>query len=219
VVSALNVVKFVTGDLQENCFIAWTSDSTEAVVFDPGWDGDKIIAELERRKLNVCALLQTHCHGDHIGALEALKKRFPAAPIYCPEDEVDWLEGPTLNLSYFYGFSIVAPPADVQVKHGDVITVGGMAFKALHVPGHSPGGTGYFVEPENGAPHLFGGDILFKGSIGRTDLPGGEGEDVLVEGIREHLFVLPDATIVHPGHGPDTTIGQEKRSNPFCGLG
>ena len=217
-VSALNVVKLVTGDLEENCFIAWQTGSKDAVVFDPGWDGKKIIAELERRALTVAALLQTHCHGDHIGALEALKKHFPAAPIYCPVDEVDWLSRPTLNLSYFYGFSIVAPEADKHVKHDDRIEIAGLSFRSIHVPGHSPGGTGFYVEPKDGAPHLFSGDILFAGSIGRTDLPGGEGEEMLVEGIREKLFVLPDETIVHPGHGPDTTIGKEKRSNPFCGL-
>ncbi|HLX63712.1 MAG TPA: MBL fold metallo-hydrolase [Planctomycetota bacterium] len=216
---ALNTLKLVTGDLEENCYIAWNEGSREAVIFDPGWNADEIRAELNARGLSIVAFLQTHCHGDHIGALTPLKQVFPAAPLYVPEAEKTWLARPTLNLSFFYGYSLTGPAPDVLVRDGDVIDAAGLSFKAIHVPGHSPGGTAYFIAPKNETPHLYCGDILFQGSIGRTDLPGGAGEEVLVEGIRSKLFVLPEETIVHPGHGDDTTIGAEKKQNPFCGTG
>jgi glyoxylase-like metal-dependent hydrolase (beta-lactamase superfamily II) len=222
----LNSLQIVTGDLEENCYVLWNDGSTDAVVFDPGAEPEKIRRELRARKLNIAAFVQTHCHGDHIAALTPLKAVYPAAPIYCPEAEVEWLSRPTLNLSYFYGFSVTAPAPEHRVNDSDVIKACGFELKAIHVPGHSPGGTAYFVAPlsvdgegpgvRSGPPHLFCGDILFAGSIGRTDLPGGGGEELLVEGIRTKLFTLPDNTIVHPGHGPETTIGEEKENNPYC---
>ncbi|MEI6235309.1 MAG: MBL fold metallo-hydrolase, partial [Planctomycetota bacterium] len=186
----LHALGIVTGNLEENCYIVWADGSTEAIVFDPGWDEDVILGALKKRGLNVAAFLLTHCHGDHIGALKPMKAAFPSAPIYVPEEEKDWLARPTLNLSYFYGMPIIAPPGDVMINDGDEITVGGLSFKAIHVPGHSPGGTAFYIAPESGAPHLFCGDILFRRGIGRTDLPGGAGEDTLVAGICEKLFPL-----------------------------
>jgi glyoxylase-like metal-dependent hydrolase (beta-lactamase superfamily II) len=212
----LNTLKFVTGDLEENCYVVWREGRSYAVIFDPGWDAEKIMRALRDRGLSIVAFLQTHCHGDHIGALTPLKAAFPAAPLYVPEAEKDWLTRPTLNLSYFYGQPLTAPPPDILVKDGDVIDVASLSFKAIHVPGHSPGGTAYYISVPGETPHLLCGDILFQGSIGRTDLPGGGGEEFLVEGIRKKLFPLPAETLVHPGHGEDTTIGAEKASNPFC---
>jgi len=211
-------LRIVCGDLQENCYIVWRDGGNECVVFDPGADAHVLREEIVGRKLNVAAFLLTHCHGDHIGALAALKAAFPAAPVYCPEEEVEWLAKPTLNLSYFLGHAITAPPPEKIVRDNDVIDIAGISFKAIHVPGHSPGGTAYYVAAEGKEPaHLFCGDILFANSIGRTDLPGGTGHETLVAGIRERLFVLPDATKVHPGHGELTWIGDEKESNPLCG--
>jgi hydroxyacylglutathione hydrolase len=212
----LHSLSIVCGDLEENCYVLWKDGSTDAIIFDPGDEPEKIKAALNKNGLTIAAFVQTHCHGDHIAALTPLKRDFPAAPIYCPSAEVEWLSKPTLNLSFYYGVSITAPKPEHSVDDGDVLQLGGLQLKAIHVPGHSPGGTAYFVEQPAGPPHLFCGDILFAGSIGRTDLPGGEGEDMLVGGIQEKLFVLPDQTVVHPGHGPETTIGQEKESNPFC---
>ena len=212
----LKTVFIVTGELEENCGVLWKEGSNEAIVFDPGADYEKIQRELDALSLTVVALVQTHCHGDHIAALTPMKAKYSKAPLYVPEAELEWLTRPTLNLSYFYGVSVTAPPADHPVKDGDVIRAAGLELKAIHVPGHSPGGTAYFVEQPDGPPHLFCGDILFARGIGRTDLPGGGGEDQLVSGICEKLFVLPGETIVHPGHGPDTTIQEEIDENPYC---
>lgn len=216
----LQSVQIVTGDLFENCYLLWKKDGRAAIVFDPGDEAEKIRAELDERGLGVAAFVLTHCHGDHIGALTAMKAMFPAAPVYVPEDEKDWLSRPLLNLSYFVGGSVTGPKPDHLVADGDDLNLAGLALKAYHVPGHSPGGTAYFVQGHDGErPRLYCGDILFQASIGRTDLPGGAGADVLVAGIREKLFALPDATIVHPGHGPETTIGDEKEFNPYCAQG
>ncbi len=214
----LQSMSIVCGELQENCYVLWKDGATDAIVFDPGDEPEKIRAALRKKGLTIAAFVQTHCHGDHIAALTPLKAEFPDAPIYCPEAEVEWLSKPTLNLSFFYGVSVTAPPPDQIVKDEDMVRAAGLELKAIHVPGHSPGGTAYFVEQPaaDGPPHLFCGDILFAGSIGRTDLPGGEGEDMLVAGIQEKLFPLPGETIVHPGHGTDTTIEDERDNNPYC---
>jgi glyoxylase-like metal-dependent hydrolase (beta-lactamase superfamily II) len=216
----LRSLQVVTGDLEENCYLLWTVGAKEAVVFDPGDEPEKIRAALNEHSLTPAAFVLTHCHGDHIGALTPLKADFPKAPIYVPEAEREWLVRPLLNLSYFVGGSVTGPRAEHMVCDGDVLDLIGLKLRAIHVPGHSPGGTAYFVEDsKGGAPHLFCGDILFQGSIGRTDLPGGAGETTLVNGIRGKLFILPDETRVHTGHGPETTIGEEKEFNPYCGLG
>lgn len=216
----LRSLQIVTGDLQENCYLLWVHGEKEAIVFDPGDESEKIRAALSENGLTPAAFVLTHCHGDHIGALTPLKAEFSNAPIYVHEAEREWLVRPLLNLSYFVGGSVTGPRAENLVNDGDVLELIGLKLRAIHVPGHSPGGTAYFVEdPKGGVPHLFCGDILFQGSVGRADLPGGAGEAALVSGIREKLFVLPDETRVHPGHGPETTIGEEKEFNPYCGLG
>lgn len=214
----LRSLQIVTGDLAENCYLLWLAGSADAIVFDPGDEADKIQAALKENNLTAAALVLTHCHGDHIGALTAMKQAFPQAPVCVPEAEREWLSRPLLNLSYFVGGSVTGPKPERLVADGDELELAGLKLKAIHVPGHSPGGTAYFVaDPAGGRPRLYCGDILFQGSIGRTDLPGGAGEAVLVDGIREKFFILPDETCVHPGHGPETTIGDEKAFNPFCG--
>lgn len=211
------VNQFVVGDLEENCYFLWRDGSDAAIVFDPGDEAERLLDELKQRKLRVATFIQTHCHGDHIGALTPMKAAYPDAPLYCPEAEEEWLQRPTLNLSYFFGVSITGPKPEHLVRHEDVIDAAGFKLRAILVPGHSPGSTAYFLE-EDGERHLISGDILFAGGIGRTDLPGGSGEEVLVSGIREKIFPLPEDTIIYPGHGPTTTIGEEKESNPFCGV-
>jgi len=216
----LRTLQLTVGDLQENCYLLWRADAAQALVLDPGDEADRVRGELEKRKLTPAGLLLTHCHCDHIGGLAGLKAAYANAPLLAPEAEGAFLNRPTLNLSYFMGGSFKAPEADRLVKPDEDFELGGFKLRAIHCPGHSPGGTAYFVEDTGGAPpHLFCGDILFCGGIGRGDLPGGEGEAVLIANIRRTLFGLPKETIVHPGHGEETTLGQERAFNPFCGEG
>jgi glyoxylase-like metal-dependent hydrolase (beta-lactamase superfamily II) len=161
--------------------------------------------------LTAAALLCTHGHADHIGGNAALKRAFPAAPLVIGAGDAVMLRDADLNLSASAGFPIVSPAADRRVCDGDRVDVAGLRLLVREVPGHSPGHVVY-VAVEDGV--VFGGDVLFRGSIGRTDFPGGS-LDVLLAAIRTKLFTLPDGTVVYPGHGPVTTIGHEKRTNPF----
>ena len=216
----IQVLQLENGDLAENCYFLWKDGSNEALVFDPGDEAPRLLSELKKRNLTPVAFVQTHCHCDHIGALTEMKAAFPAAPLYVPEAEKEWLKRPTMNLSVFMGRPITGPDPDILVKHEDVLELAGVKLKAILVPGHSPGGTAYYVEDsEAKKSHLICGDILFQGGIGRTDFPGSAGSEALIEGIRDFLFCLPNETIVYPGHGAETTIGEEKETNPFCGLG
>ncbi|MGD0089140.1 MAG: MBL fold metallo-hydrolase [Planctomycetota bacterium] len=214
---SLRILQLAVGELEANCYLLWREGGKEAIVLDPGADEDEIRAALQKRGLVPAALVVTHCHGDHIGALKALKAAYPEARVCVPEAEAAWLQRPTLNLSYFFGAAVTGPDADQLVKDGDTIAAAGLELQALSVPGHSPGSTAYVVS-DGATPHVFCGDILFANSIGRTDLPGGEGEEALVANIREKLFALAEETVVHPGHGPETSIGKEKEDNPFCGV-
>lgn len=209
----------VVGELQENCFLLWRKDSEQALVFDPGAEAPNIQAALKKRNLVPAAWMITHAHCDHIGALPELKKAFPSVPILVPEAEAERLTNPTLNLSYFISGSLHVPPADRRIKPGEGFELAGFTVKAILCPGHSPGGTAYFIEDAEGPAHLFSGDIIFNGGIGRTDLPGGSGERALIQNIHSTVFALPNDTIIHPGHGPETTVGREKAFNPFCGTG
>jgi glyoxylase-like metal-dependent hydrolase (beta-lactamase superfamily II) len=188
------------------------------VAVDPGGDADIILTAISdvffgesSRDAKLDAILITHCHADHIAAVAELKRKFPSAVLCVPAAEAHWLSRPALNLSYFLGSPVKAPEAERLVADGDIIAFGGIAFEALLCPGHSPGGACYLARE---AGILFAGDVLFAGSIGRGDLPGGDGR-LLVESIRRKLFALPPDIRVLPGHGPETTIGEEKGSNPF----
>jgi hydroxyacylglutathione hydrolase len=199
----------------ENTYIAWLAGRTDAIVIDPGFEPDAVQAALQSEGLSVAIILNTHGHVDHIAGNEALKAGFPDAPLVIGAGDAAMLTNPMLNLSGLSGIAITSPPADRLVREGDVVEAAGIQLEVLDIPGHSPGHV-VFVFGEG--PVVFGGDVLFAGSIGRTDFPGGSLEQLL-SGIRAKLWPLPDDTAVYPGHGPATTIGVEKRTNPFLAAG
>jgi len=208
---ALNVHCIVSQPFDENSYVVWLPEQTEAIVVDPGFEPEKILSFVQRRGLEVVALLNTHGHADHIAGNEALKQAYPLAPLLIGEGDAALLRDPMLNLSALFGEPIVSPPADRTLRDGEVVQLAGQHWEARWIPGHSPGHV-VFV----GHGIVLGGDVLFRGSIGRYDFPGGSLEQLLA-GIRRHLLTLPATTEVYPGHGPRTTIGHEAATNPYLG--
>jgi glyoxylase-like metal-dependent hydrolase (beta-lactamase superfamily II) len=207
-----NIHTIVSMPFEENSYALWLPDRREAVVVDPGLEPELILDFLSERELTLAAILNTHGHADHIGGNRAMKDRFPAAPIIIGTNEQHLLVDANANLSAPFGMPITSPPADRTVNEGDVVELAGMRFEVLDVPGHSPGHVVFLLR---GDPCiLLGGDVLFRGSIGRYDFPGSNGQ-LLFNGIRQKLYGLPPDTVVYPGHGPTTTISHEKRTNPF----
>lgn len=198
----------------EVAYIAWRQGKGEAVVVDPGFDTVTIREVLDRHALRLVAILNTHGHADHIAGNAAMKRAYPDAPLIIGRNEASLLSDSEANLSAPFGLALSSPPADRLVADGERLDVAGLSFEVREVPGHSPGSV-VFVCDQFEPPFVFGGDVLFAGSVGRTDL-GGNTEQLL-SGIRTKLFSLADGTLVLPGHGPPTTIGQERRDNPFVG--
>ena len=196
------------GPLMANCIIVGCKETKKAVVIDPGDDVDRILVELSEEQLTVSKILNTHGHFDHVGGNQRLKDT-TGAPICIHSDDAPMLEHVSSSAAAFGMRVNNSPKADEILKDGDIIKFGNLALTVLHTPGHSPGGVAFY------APGVvFVGDTLFAGSIGRTDFPGGS-YDQLIASVRNKLFTLDDKTIVYSGHGPETTIGEEKRSNPF----
>jgi glyoxylase-like metal-dependent hydrolase (beta-lactamase superfamily II) len=191
-----------------NCFILGCENTKEAVVIDPGDDADKILMALAKAELKVKYLINTHGHFDHVGANKRMKDATGADIAVHPDDEPMLVD--LSRHAAMFGLSAEnSPPGDVMLKDGDEISFGEITLKVFHTPGHSPGGICLYTEG-----HLFAGDTLFAGSIGRTDLPGGN-YDTLISSIKTRLLDLPEETMVYTGHGPETSIGNEKRMNPF----
>jgi glyoxylase-like metal-dependent hydrolase (beta-lactamase superfamily II) len=210
----LQIHTIVSMPFGENTYVVWRPGRTDALVIDPGLEPDLILAFLAEQGLTPAAILNTHGHADHIGGNEALKAAFPAAPLVIGHGDAGMLTDANANLSAPFGMPIVSPPADRTVREGDVLDLAGIALEVLDIPGHSPG---HVVFVHRTTPvHVFGGDVLFRGSVGRTDFPGGSSNQ-LFSGIRAKLYALADDTVVYPGHGPVTTVGNEKRTNPFVG--
>jgi hydroxyacylglutathione hydrolase len=210
----LHVETIVSMPFAENTYVVRRDDSRDAVVIDPGLEPELILRHVEDERLTVRAILNTHGHADHIAGNAAMKQAFPNAPIVIGLRDVPLLTDPVLNVSRAFGFDIISPPADATVVEGDEIDFADIAFKVFEIPGHSPGHVVFLVATD--PPTVFGGDVLFQGGIGRTDFPGGSMK-TLLKGIREKLLGLDERTVVFPGHGEPTTVGDEKESNPFLG--
>ncbi len=210
----LEIHTIVSMPFAENTYVVRVPRRRDALVIDPGLEPDLILDLLEKERLTPALILNTHGHGDHIGGNAALKQAFPEAPLVIGKNEANLLIDPWANLSGLFGTPIVSPPADQVVVEGDVVDAAGIRLEVLDIPGHSPG---HVVLVYRDQPCLvFGGDVLFRESIGRTDFPHSNGPQLL-RGIRTKLFTLPDDTIVYSGHGEPTTVGHEKRFNPFVG--
>jgi glyoxylase-like metal-dependent hydrolase (beta-lactamase superfamily II) len=209
----INVI--VSPPFMENTWIVRRTGSEQCVLVDPGFTPRQIIQFLEKQNLTPQLILLTHGHADHIAGNQALKERWPELPIVIGAGDAPMLSDPVANLSGLGGVRVTSPPADRLLKEGDLVDAAGLSFEVFDVPGHSPGHVVYVLRGD--LPLLVvGGDVLFAGSIGRCDFPGGD-QELLVSGIRQKLFCLPDETEVFPGHGDPTTIGKERRTNPFCG--
>ncbi|MDD3613567.1 MAG: MBL fold metallo-hydrolase [Caldicoprobacterales bacterium] len=204
----MKVLTLKTGYMAANAYIVYTENKPEAVIIDPGDDIELIMDLIKEHELKLEKILLTHGHFDHIGAVKDLKER-TGAQVAIHKQEADFLTDPNKNLSYIINRQIVQDPADIFLEDGDLIRVADMEFKVLHTPGHTEGGVCYKL-----GKVLFTGDTLFEGSVGRTDLSGGSYEQ-LMSSIREKLLVLDDDHLVYPGHGRQTTIGRERRENPF----
>lgn len=210
----LQIHTVVSMPFDENTYIVWRPGRTDALVIDPGLQPELILAFLDEQGLRPAAILNTHGHADHIGGNAALKAAYPEALLIAGKHEAHLLTDANANLSAPFGMPIVSPPAERLLAEGDVLDLAGIALEVREIPGHSPG---HVVFVHRAAPSVvFGGDVLFRGSVGRSNFPGGSAE-LLFDGIRKKLFTLPDDTLVYPGHGPVTTTGYEKRTNPFVG--
>ena len=206
----INIKQIVTGPIQENCYVIY--NEKQALIVDPGADSDLIKTTIASLNVTPVAVLITHAHYDHIGALEEIRSEYNI-PVYISPIEQDWLTDPNLNLSGLTRHDdipdVVCRPAEFEFNNYDSYTLGDMTFKVVPTPGHSPGSVSFIFDD-----FVVTGDALFRGSVGRSDLPMGDGARLL-RGIQEELFTLPDSFKAFPGHGPQTTIRREKETNPF----
>ena len=198
------ILSLAVGMIQANCYIVGCEQTKEAVVIDPGGEAKRILAGLQKHGLKLKYIINTHGHFDHVGANKALKD-LTGAPIFIHREDAPMLS----HGAGMWGMGSQTSKADQFIKDGDRIAFGQITLEVIHTPGHSPGGISLYTPKV-----LFVGDTLFAGSIGRTDFPGGD-YDLLISCVRKRLFVLGDEVKVYPGHGPDTTIGYERKHNPF----
>jgi hydroxyacylglutathione hydrolase len=198
------IKSFVVGPLETNCYVVSDPSTREACIIDPGADPDAIKDYIRKNGLDLKFIINTHGHGDHIAANGQFK-----VPIYIHRLDGDFLTDTRLNLSGMFMFGLTSPKASRLLEDGETLALGNLALEIIHTPGHSPGSISVKV---GGA--VFTGDALFAGGIGRTDFAYGD-TDLLMRSITEKLFALSDNARIYPGHGPQSTIGEEKRSNPF----
>ena len=201
----------VLPEFETNTYLVWDEKSLEALLLDPAFPAPLLKNEIEQNNLKLKYVVNTHGHADHIGGNEFMLCNFKVQLCIHPND-AEMLKNSQLNLSASFGIEIVSPPPEILLNDGDELKIGDKTIRIIHTPGHTAGGICLFTENL-----LFSGDTLFCESIGRTDLPTGDFER-LKKSIVEKLFLLPEETLVLPGHGVSTTIGKEKIENPFVGI-
>jgi glyoxylase-like metal-dependent hydrolase (beta-lactamase superfamily II) len=207
-VTPLEIVRIENGAFGENCYLLFDPGTPELVIVDPGEEVDRFLARAAQLGRKISAIWLTHAHVDHIEGVAAIRER-TGAPIFLhPRDRTLYDSLPQQGL-WMGRHLLPPPPPDRELSHGQCLQVGGATFEVRHTPGHSPGHVVFA-----GAGVVLGGDVLFEGSIGRSDLPGGD-FDTLIASIQRELLTLPDSTVVYPGHGAPTTIGTERATNPF----
>ena len=209
----LEIVSFTLGPAQTNAYLVADSETREAVVIDPSWDGHIILDAAKKRGWRIGHMWYTHAHFDHIGGAGAIADALNPLPLVAlhPNDHVLWRAG---GGGAIFGFDIdPGPEPTIDFEHGQILRLGDVEFEVRFTPGHTLGHCILYVAA---AGICFCGDLIFEGSVGRTDLPGGDW-DQLVESIKTQVFTMPDDTRLLSGHGPETTVGKEKASNPFVG--
>ncbi len=209
--SELNIDFKIVGPVQTNCYFVMNMDIKKCIIVDPGEEADKLIAYMEKKEVTPVAILLTHGHFDHIGAVEALRNRY-GIEVYANRAEENTLKEPGINLSSQLG-NVISIKADHLLEDGQVIELMGEKITCLHTPGHTEGGMCYYFED---AACLFSGDTLFQESVGRTDFAGGSMSDI-VNSLKNKILTLLDDVKVYPGHGMMTSVGHEKKYNPFVG--
>ena len=206
----MKVERFLTGIISTNCYLAVNEETKQAVVVAPAACPPSLMNRIEEEGLEITAILLTHGHFDHIMGIDGFRKEFPEIPVYAHREEEALLKDASMNASLEFGRQYTFSGA-AYAEDGDVLDLAGMQFQVIHTPGHTIGGCCYYLQEEK---VLFSGDTLFRESIGRTDFPTGNGGQ-LMRSIREKLFTLPEETAVYPGHMERTTIGDEKKYNPY----
>jgi len=210
----LTIVSFALGPAITNAYLVADSETREAAVIDPAWDGDLILAEAETRGWRIAHLWYTHAHFDHIGGAGTIADALNPLPLVAlhPADHLLWRAEGGAPL---FGFKIdPGPEPGIDLSHGQILKLGNTQFEVRHTPGHTPGMCVFYVESDG---VCFCGDLIFRDSVGRTDLPGGDW-DTLVKSVREQIFTLPDETRLLSGHGPETTVKNERLYNPYVGI-
>lgn len=200
----------VVGPFAVNCYLLWDQASGDGLIIDPGAEAENIGQQIDDLGIKPRAILLTHGHGDHIAAVAEIKKQYDI-PLYVGAGDENLLADPSANVSAFFDTPIVAPEAEHQLTDEQLLRIAGIDLLVLATPGHTVGGV-CFLHQESG--QLYCGDTLFAGSIGRTDLPGGNTKQ-LIDSINSKIMTLPDEVVCYPGHGATTTVGTERGSNPF----
>jgi len=208
----MKIDRFILGDFETNCYVVRADESAaDCLIIDIGFTPDELVGSLVEKKRNPVAVILTHGHADHIVGLDAVRRQFPQIKVYIHELDAPMLADANANLSALIEGAYAAEPADVLLRDGDIVEEAGIRFEVLHTPGHTPGGICLYARQEG---LVFVGDTLFADSVGRADFPGGD-MGQLIRSIRNKLLTLPDSTVAYPGHGSRTTIGRERRANPF----